>query len=40
VVLTHSPSLHTAQAHGFDQTLAKTTAKLAALANTLARGKT
>jgi transposase len=40
VVLTHSPSLHTAQARGFDQTLAKATAKLAALADTLARGKT
>jgi transposase len=40
VVLTHSPSLHTAQARGFDQTLAKATAKLAVLADTLARGKT
>jgi transposase len=40
VVLTHSPTLHTAQARGLDQTLAKTTAKLTALADTLARGKT
>jgi hypothetical protein len=40
VVLTHSPSLHTAQARGFDQTLAKATAKLAALGDTLARGHT
>jgi len=40
VVLTHSPSLHTAQARGFDQTLAKALAALAALADTLARGKT
>lgn len=40
VVLTHSPTLHTAQARGFEQTLAKTTAKLTALADTLARGKT
>ncbi|MGH3613691.1 MAG: hypothetical protein ACRDRK_14090 [Pseudonocardia sp.] len=40
VVLTHSPTLHTAQSRGFDQTLAKVTAKLAALADTLARGHT
>ena len=40
VVLTHSPTLHTAQSRGFDQTLAKATAKLAALADTLARGHT
>jgi transposase len=40
VVLTHSPSLHTAQARGFDQTLAKASAALTALADTLARGKT
>jgi transposase len=40
VVLTHSPTLHTAQARGLDQTLAKAGAKLAALADTLARGRT
>jgi transposase len=40
VVLTHSPTLHTAQSRGFDQTLAKATAKLCALADTLARGRT
>jgi transposase len=40
VVLTHSPTLHTAQARGFDQTLAKATAALTALADTLARGRT
>ncbi|MGH3922142.1 MAG: IS1634 family transposase [Pseudonocardiaceae bacterium] len=40
VVLTHSPTLHTAQARGFDQTLAKATATLSALADTLARGHT
>lgn len=40
VVLTHSPTLHTAQSRGFDQTLAKTEAKLTDLADTLARGKT
>ncbi|MGH4009502.1 MAG: hypothetical protein ACRDTH_15360 [Pseudonocardiaceae bacterium] len=39
-MLTHSPTLHTAQTRGFDQTLAKTTTKLAALADTLARGHT
>ncbi|MBA3575797.1 MAG: IS1634 family transposase [Pseudonocardiales bacterium] len=40
VVLTHSPTLHAAQARGFTQTLAKATATLAALADTLARGHT
>ncbi len=40
VVLTHSPTLHTAQSRGFDQTLAKATKKLSALAATLARGNT
>jgi len=39
-VLTHSPTLHQAQSRGFDQTLAKAEAKLAELADTLARGKT
>jgi transposase len=40
VVLTHSPTLHEAQARGFDQTLAKTIKPLEELAATLARGKT
>jgi transposase len=40
VVLTHSPTLHAAQSRGFDQTLAKAGAKLSALADTLARGRT
>jgi transposase len=40
VVLTHSPTLHTAQSRGLDQTLAKASAKLSELADTLARGKT
>jgi transposase len=40
VVLTHSPTLHTAQQVGFAQTLAKAHAKLTDLADTLARGKT
>src|SRR6266480_4661194 len=40
VVLTHSPTLHTAQSRGFDQTLTKATDKLTDLADTLARGKT
>jgi transposase len=40
VVLTHSPTLHQAQSRGFDQTLAKASAKLSELADTLARGKT
>jgi hypothetical protein len=39
-VLTHSPSLHAAQSRGFDQTLAKTRARLSELQTTLARGKT
>lgn len=40
VVLIHSPSLHTAQARGFAQTLAKAQARLSVLADTLARGRT
>jgi transposase len=40
VVLTHSPSLHTAQARGFAQTLAKATARLSVLADILGRGRT
>lgn len=40
VVLTHSPTLHTAQQTGFAQTLAKALAKLNDLSETLARGKT
>jgi len=39
-ILTHSSTPHTAQSRGFDQTTAKAEAKLAALADTLARGKT
>jgi transposase len=39
-VLTHSPTLHAAQARGFDQTLAKAETRLSNLAATLARGKT
>ena len=39
-VLTHSPTLHAAQARGLDQTLAKAGTKLRDLAATLARGKT
>lgn len=39
-VLTHSPTLHEAQARGFDQTLAKTVRNLGELAERLARGKT
>jgi transposase len=39
-VLTHSPTLHAAQHRGFDQTLAKARAKLAALQARLARGRT
>ena len=39
-MLTHSPTLHTAQSRGFAQTLAKASAKLAELADTLARGHT
>jgi len=40
VILTHSPTLHAAQSAGFTQTLTKALAKLAELADTLARGKT
>jgi transposase len=40
VVLTHSPTLHTAQSRGFDQTLAKVGTALSELADVLARGKT
>lgn len=40
VVLTHSPTLHTAQQAGFAQTLAKALAKLTDLSDTLARGHT
>ena len=40
VILTHSPTLHTAQQAGFAQTLAKALAKLTDLTETLARGKT
>ena len=40
VVLTHSTTLHAAQATGFDQTLAKAGRALDELAATLARGKT
>ncbi|MDJ0315020.1 IS1634 family transposase [Arthrobacter sp. H35-D1] len=39
IVLTHSDTLHRAQSRGFDQTLAKATAKLEELADTLTRGK-
>ena len=39
-VLTHSPTLHTAQSRGFDQTLAKARRQLAELQATLARGHT
>jgi transposase len=39
-VLTHSPTLHAAQVRGFDQTLAKARARLAALQARLAGGKT
>jgi transposase len=39
-VLTHSPTLHAAQARGFDQTLAKAQQRLTELAQRLARGKT
>jgi transposase len=39
-VLTHSPTLHAAQARGFDQTLAKVRRKLSELQARLARGKT
>jgi transposase len=40
VILTHSPTLHAAQARGLDQTLTKAGARLDDLAATLARGKT
>ena len=40
VVLTHSPTLHAAQARGFDQTLAKANRALSELADALARGHT
>jgi transposase len=40
VILTHSPTLHAGQSRGLDQTLAKTEARLAELAERLARGKT
>ena len=40
VVMAHSPSLHEGQSRGLDQTLAKVEARLAELADTLARGKT
>jgi transposase len=40
VVLTHSPTLHTAQSRGLDQTVAKATARLSQLADVLARGQT
>jgi transposase len=39
-ILTHSPTLHAAQARGFDQTLTKTRRRLAELQARLARGKT
>lgn len=40
VIVTHSPTLHTKQAAGFDQTLHKATSALDELAARLARGKT
>jgi transposase len=40
VIVTHSPTLHAAQAAGFDQTLAQAVRQLGDLADTLARGKT
>ena len=40
VILTHSATLHAAQARGFDQTLTKATRALDELADTLARGHT
>jgi transposase len=40
VILTHSPTLHTAQQVGFAHTLAKAIGKLTELSETLARGKT
>jgi transposase len=40
VVLTHSPTLHTKQQAGFEQTLGNATRRLTELTATLARGKT
>ena len=40
VILTHSPTLHSGQARGLDQTLAKAIGRLSDLADRLARGKT
>jgi transposase len=40
LICTHSPTLHAAQARGFDQTLTKVQARLAELAARLERGKT
>jgi transposase len=40
VILTHSPSLHTAQQVGFAQTLGKASTQLSELADRLARGRT
>jgi transposase len=40
VVLTHSPTLHTTQSRGLDQTLAKANTALSELAHVLARGNT
>jgi hypothetical protein len=40
VILTHSPSLHTAQQVGLAQTLGEASAQLTELADRLARGKT
>jgi transposase len=39
-IVTHSPSLHAAQARGFEQTLAKARGQLKALQDRLARGRT
>jgi hypothetical protein len=39
VILTHSPTLHTKQRAGLEQTLAKATGRLSELASRLARGK-
>ncbi len=40
MILTHSPTLHAGQSRGLDQTSAKAQARLAELAQRLARGKT
>jgi transposase len=40
VIVTHSPTFHTRQARGFDQTLAKAEHQLSVLAERLARGHT